>query len=115
MASEREIAEVKRLVDYHFGVRCADHTAREILEAAERVRGDRIDAAIRRVWENEHNHLIGTPLFFATVEAAARGNQSLLDETAVKWVLEDGKFKAPEEWNWLCKRWYERLSAAYGE
>lgn len=36
-------------------------------------------------------------------------------EQAVKWVLEDGAFKAPEEWNWLCKRWYERLADAYGQ
>lgn len=36
-------------------------------------------------------------------------------EAAVLWVLEDGQYKAPEEWNWLCKRWYERLAAAYGE
>jgi hypothetical protein len=26
--------------------------------------------AIREVWENEFNHLIGTPLFKATVQAA---------------------------------------------
>lgn len=33
-------------------------------------------------------------------------------EKAVKWVLEDGVFKAPEEWNWLCQRWYGVLKDA---
>lgn len=54
---------------------------------------------------------------------AIKSGEKLADERdkllrlkqAVEWVLDDGSYKAPEEWNWLCKRWYERLSAAWGE
>jgi len=34
-------------------------------------------------------------------------------EKVVKWILEDAAFKAPEEFNWLTRRYVDALEAAW--
>lgn len=48
-------------------------------------------------------------------ELAAETQRREAFQKAIAWIVSDAKYKAPEQWNEVMLRWFERLTAALSQ